>query len=236
MFKLKTNKYCFQVKILYFCFFDFLLNTDMKSIIVFISIFITSISVNAFSGIEIENAYNAVLKKDYKQAIELYSIVIKDSPKYPQAYYGRALSYYYQNQYNLALVDFNKAIEINPNYKEALLGRGLCYLSINEFVKSENDLKQLIILDPKLFEAYYSLGNLFFTQELFEESIVHYSKCIEINPSYSNAYYGRGASFRNIENNDQALRDFVKYLDLAGKNAIHSDEAQRLINLINENK
>lgn len=65
-----------------------------------------------------------LLKGDFG-AIADFTKAIKINPNYFEAYYHRAMSFYFLNQYNNAIADFTRAIKINDKYAEAYYYRGL---------------------------------------------------------------------------------------------------------------
>ena len=77
--------------------------------------------------------------KDYKEAVETYSEVIRLNPKHYVAYNNRGNTYKRLNQYDKALADYSQAIYINPKYAEAYYNRGWIYQARNNEYKAQAD-------------------------------------------------------------------------------------------------
>ena len=58
-------------------------------------------------------------------AIEDYTKAIRLNPKFVDAYYNRAMSFYNLKEYRNAIANFNEVIRLNSNYADAFYYRGL---------------------------------------------------------------------------------------------------------------
>lgn len=85
----------------------------------------------------------------YKEAVPQFSVVIRQLPDYAQAYHGRGLAHYHEEQYALALEDFNKAIELKPDLAVAYRNRGILHVSMNSMFRAAADLEKAL----ELYEA-----------------------------------------------------------------------------------
>ena len=91
-------------------------------------------------------AVNLLKAAHYKEAIPEFGIVLRILPNFAQAYHGRGLAYYNNEQENLALNDFNKAIELKPDYAQAYRNRGILYMNAGNFSNGTYDLEKAIDL------------------------------------------------------------------------------------------
>jgi Tfp pilus assembly protein PilF len=93
-----------------------------------------------------------------RDAIEVYSEVIKKNPKSAEAYNWRGIAYDDLGQMDMALQDFSKAIEISPNYADAYNNRGEIYRKKKMYREAFTDYHKATQLEPNFAEAQYNLG------------------------------------------------------------------------------
>jgi tetratricopeptide (TPR) repeat protein len=77
----------------------------------------------------------------YKEAVGRYNVVLRILPELYLAYHGRALAYYNEDLFDLALDDFNKAIEYKSDYAEALRNRGVLFGNQGRHDLARSDLE-----------------------------------------------------------------------------------------------
>jgi len=93
--------------------------------------------------------------KNYSDAMDVYTKVIKLDPKRASAYLMRGGCYYELKNYPQAMNDFNKAIKLDPKYASAYGYRGDCYNMLKNYPQAINDYDKVIGLDPNNAYAYY---------------------------------------------------------------------------------
>ena len=76
----------------------------------------------------------------YEDAIPQFDIVIRLLPDFAEAYNGRGLASFHEEQEDLAFEDFDKAIELNPSLAEAYTNRAAVYLKREDFVHARRDM------------------------------------------------------------------------------------------------
>ncbi len=89
----------------------------------------------------------------YKEAVGRYNVVLRIHPDLYLAYRGRALAYYNEDLFDLALEDFDRAIEIKPDYAEALRDRGVMMANQGRHREARRDLERAV-------EIYREKGDL----------------------------------------------------------------------------
>jgi tetratricopeptide (TPR) repeat protein len=83
------------------------------------------------------------------------------NPLYAEAYYGRALSYYVQQNYQSVISDTTEAIKVNPSYAEAYMLRGYSYYAGGiDNAKARQDLQTYINLVGKANAEPYAVNLL----------------------------------------------------------------------------
>ena len=97
-------------------------------------------------------AVNLLRSAQYEEAIPPFGIVIRVLPDFAEAYHGRGLAHYHEEQEELALEDFNKAIELKPEYADAYRNRGVLHMNAGNLLRGTDDLQRAL-------ELYEAAGN-----------------------------------------------------------------------------
>ncbi len=97
----------------------------------------------------------ALNKKEYSQAIQLFSECLLLKPNFDKGYANRAIAFTELKKYPEALMDINSAIHYNSQNPEYLFNKGLIFWRINERDSQLVVLNQCLEMNPKHPEAYY---------------------------------------------------------------------------------
>ena len=82
----------------------------------------------------------------YEESIPQFDVVIRLVPDFAEAYHGRGLAYYNEDQTDKALADFDKAIELKPDYADAYRNRGVLYMNRGRLTLGVPDLRRALEL------------------------------------------------------------------------------------------
>jgi tetratricopeptide (TPR) repeat protein len=120
---------------------------------------------------------NAILELD--EAIKLY-------PNYKDAYYARAVVYwYFGNANDKAIADFTQVLKIDPDDYRALYNRAGNYYSISDFDNAIADYTQLIKLNPTDYDSYRWRGRSYHKISNYSQALADYEKCKQLNYPYN---------------------------------------------------
>ncbi|NUQ22473.1 MAG: tetratricopeptide repeat protein [Saprospiraceae bacterium] len=82
-------------------------------------------------------------------------------------------------------------------------------LSSNQFLDNKLEERKLT------YDEHYELGaNYVDNLKDYDKAIYHFTKAIELDPESANAYFGRGTAYNCKGQNQNALRDLTKSIDL----------------------
>ncbi|MGN6186069.1 MAG: tetratricopeptide repeat protein [Thermoanaerobaculia bacterium] len=146
------------------------------------------------------------------------------------AYESRALVYELQNKNDKALADYDALLKMNSSNTTALERRGALLMKAGQRDKATADFKALVAIDPKNAKAIEALSTLdpkssgdFLKvaqekarEEKWPEAIAAYDKAIAATPT-ADAYLGRANAYASSNNNDRALADYDKAIQLDPK-------------------
>ncbi len=102
-------------------------------------------------------------KKNYKEAIPLFSQMIKDMPEFAAAYQLRAICYFYLKKHKEAIEDINNYKRINGALPSNMINiRGASYLGLGDRTNAKKDFKKAMKMGDKDGKRNY---NMFFKKE-----------------------------------------------------------------------
>jgi protein O-mannosyl-transferase len=142
----------------------------------------------------------------------LWDHAIKTQPS-ARAYDSRALLYKEEKKYDLAIQCYNEALKINVADHEAYMSRGNVYFELNKFDMAFADYKKALSIKPDYSTALDNLGALFGLSRQYDSAIIYFNKALAINPHYSPSYKNRGLVNVELNRNEEAIRDFRKFLE-----------------------
>lgn len=97
----------------------------------------------------------------------------------------------------------------------SLLQKGIEQAKTGQTSEAMLSFRQAIALSPKFVEAYYNLGTLLVQQKEYNDAINVLETVTEIQPDYAEAYYNLGYAYHLTKTNDQAVKSFQMFLQLA---------------------
>lgn len=136
------------------------------------------------------------------------TVVTKEDTRNANAHYQIGLSYYNENNVQMAYIEFQKALEIDPYNKEALNAIGTIYLlRFEDFQKAIDSFQKAIKVDPKFSEAHNNLGFAYEKTGMFNNAIEFYKKALS-NTMYQSpekAYNNLGRVYYRLGRYDEAI-------------------------------
>jgi len=158
------------------------------------------------------NAKFALAK--YKEAILEYNKSIELNPNNEQAYYYRAMSNYNLEAYNETLSDFDKAIELNPDVASMHYYRGDVKYRLEQYEEAIVDYSHSIELNKNDGNSYSGRANCYYMLKKNKEAKLDYTKAIELLSNEATTFkYWRGICNYNLDLTQEALNDFLDYLE-----------------------
>ena len=97
---------------------------------------------------KLANGTQSMNKNNYDTALELFTEVIKEDPKWAEAWNKRATLLFLIGNYSQSLMDIEKVLDLEPRHFGALSGRAQIYLSYNQYEKALEDLKKAKSIYP----------------------------------------------------------------------------------------
>jgi len=148
---------------------------------------------------------------DFNKAVSL-------DPDNCGAYFARGCGYATVGEYSKAKADFEEALRKNPMDPDVIRWK---LNAVNDILqKRKGDCKMDWFsnegMDRKMdWEVYFDKGIAYVDECHFEEAIKEFTKVIELKPNFAWAYRWRGRSYACIEDDDSAIPDHKKPINLA---------------------
>ncbi len=168
-------------------------------------------------------------KKKYKEALNLFEkAIICDGSN--GTYYGfKANCYFYLKDYTKAITGYSKTIMIDPLETVAYKYRGLSYYKLNNYDYAYKDFTvYLKTVEDSII--YLARGVISFKNEKYNNALSDFQKASELDHNNPQCFKNRGDTYAKLGNNDLAIRDWEKAIELGYK------DRQKLEYMINKLK
>jgi len=120
-----------------------------------------------------------------KEAVDVYSEVIKKNQRSAEALNWRGMAYDDLGQLDKALADYNAAIDLSPNYADAYNNRGEIYRKQKKYAEALADYKKAAELDKVFAEAHYNMALIHELQQRKEQAVAEYGIYLRLKPDAS---------------------------------------------------
>ena len=181
--------------------------------------------------------YLALIQKDLKKKLELYTFALNLNEKFLDAWINRGLVYNELGDYEKSISDYNKAIEIDSKCALAFNNRGYTRFKQKDYQGALEDYNKAILLNPKfqmaldnkalLFQTvclkddkdfnekyYLSLGITDVNEGNFPEAISSLDEALTLNPNSEVAYFYKAICFHSLNRTAEAYENYTKAIEL----------------------
>ncbi len=168
----------------------------------------------------INQGIQAFQNKDYKTAIEVFTLVLEQNPTNSIAYNARGGAYDALGEYDKALNDFTKAIEYDPIFPHAYYNRGRVYTSLGKNSEALADLQKSVELSPDSFSyrANGNIGLLYHNMGDYDKALEAFAESISANKEEkADVYYYRAETHTALEDYVSAIADYQAAIERFSK-------------------
>jgi len=159
---------------------------------------------------------------DYLAAFNSFDRAIKKDSTYLPAYLGRAVSYYGQKQFELALQDFKKAESImdpdNKFFADLFVTRGFARYYLKNSKGAQEDFEAAIRLDGTRYEALAGMSSIMIDQKRFSEAGQFLSKALNYEQGYDRMWSNYGNLLLHFDMFKKGYNVFKKAISLNAEN------------------
>ena len=85
---------------------------------------------------------------DYNYALKVFSNILKNDPKWSEAWNKRATVYFLMSQFTNSLSDIDKVLDIEPRHFGALSGQARIFIKLQEYEKAIKSIEEALKFYP----------------------------------------------------------------------------------------
>lgn len=152
--------------------------------------------------------------KVWKSTLSLWNDAIEKYDKAPLSFNCRGGVYYFNEDYDKAMVDFSRAIELKRDYADAYYNRGLVFNNWGKYKEAIQDYSASIQHRKQFASVYYYRGNAYYNLGKYDSAITDFNTAIELKYASPNGYYNRGLVYYNQGKHEAAINDFTSTLQM----------------------
>ncbi|MCE7061183.1 tetratricopeptide repeat protein [Dyadobacter sp. CY343] len=161
-------------------------------------------------------------KREYQTAFTLFDRVIKKDSTYLPAYLGRAVSYYGQRKYELALKDFKKAEkaldEHNRFFADLFVTKAFSEYYLKRTSEAQDDFQKAIKLDATRYEALAGMSGIMIDQKRYSEAGTFLAKALQYEQGYDLMWSNYGNLLLHFDMYKKSYQVFKKAVSLNPSN------------------
>lgn len=128
------------------------------------------------------------------------------------------------NDYKGALDKYNEALVMLPSYTAALDGKANVLILMSDYKGASKIVDEGIRNNPDFAAYYLTRGKINVFKEKFDDAIDDFNRALDLNQSGKDkelenmVYVNRGAAYQKIFENDKALADYSKAIEMNPNN------------------
>jgi len=166
-------------------------------------------AINAFN-----KAAEFINKKDFDSAMEPLKKAISLDDGIHQAHFYLGYVYYEQGKVEESLAPLLKSIELKPDYSAAFRILAAAYEKLGKKEESAKYTKMAQEVGGKTPVDAYNDGIRAFNNGETENAIKFFTECLELDEKYADAYYRLGLCYLNKADNENAIANLKKYIEM----------------------
>jgi Tfp pilus assembly protein PilF len=155
----------------------------------------------------------------WKNGETLWSQVIRRFPDEAAGWCGRGQYYNRLGEKDKALADYNQAIACNPEYYWAYPDRARIFFDRGQLDLAMKDYLLLTRADRWYADAFINLGAIYGMKGKYELALPILNRAFQLRPADHNTLLNRALTFMNLNQFDNSIADFNRYLKLKPDNA-----------------
>ena len=118
-------------------------------------------------------------------------------------------------RFAIAIGTYRRALELEPDFGRARHNLGVAYYKMGMFVPAAREVRRAIELAPDVPEYHFTLGLVCKDSRQRDEAIVAFDAALQLDPQFVAALRYRGATHFERGDNDAAIHDFQRVLELS---------------------
>ncbi|AHM62196.1 TPR repeat domain-containing protein [Flammeovirgaceae bacterium 311] len=155
---------------------------------------------------------------DYRRAIDLEAA-------FAVAHYNLGNLLYKQEYYNDAVQLLRQSVVLNPKDTDHWTGLLKTFYQLGQYDSVQHYALRALAVDPKNVGAHNYQGLVLYQQDDFKGALVHFRNTIELDPAYITGWQNVASTHEALEENDQAVAQYKRYLKEVNKEGVAIKES-----------
>ncbi len=153
--------------------------------------------------------------KDYLEAIETFSGLLRQHPDSAAAYYNRgAARYHARIDLDKAINDLTTALRLEPNQYKAYRMRGLARAQQGDWAGLRDDCSLALRFHPTSAELHNLRGTACYRLKDYDAALASFEDAVRLDASRHESFYNRGLARHRQGKLAEAVEDFQQALIL----------------------
>ncbi len=158
-------------------------------------------------------------KKDYNLAITDFKKASLLNEKSHDAVHNIGACYANLQQKDSAIVYYNKSIKIKPTFAKAYQNKAKLLKSMGKVDEALATYNKVISMNIKNQQAILERAQIYFDKKDFATCILDLSSALKLNPKNAQATFVRGICYQNLQQSNNACKDFQTAASLGHQQA-----------------
>jgi len=156
-----------------------------------------------------------LVDKDYLEAIETFSGLLRQHPDSAPAYYNRgAARYHARIDLGKAINDLTTALRLEPNQYKAYRMRGLARAQQGDWAGLRDDCSLALQFHPTSAELHNLRGTACYRLKDYDAALASFEDAVRLDASRHESFYNRGLARHRQGKLAEAVEDFQQALVL----------------------
>lgn len=184
-----------------------LLFLSMIKSIITLSLFLISSNIlqAQISQAEYEQLQKVNMGNDKTKAGEMLTAMEKKYANDPGVIFQRGYyNYYFEQDYNKALVNFSSAIKLQPDFLMAYLMRSRVFSEKGIFSKAIDDINVVLKINPDEPDLLVERASWYFSLQQYDLALNDFLKLTKLTPSVSSNYFDAANAYKKLGKNSEA--------------------------------
>ena len=150
----------------------------------------------------------------WKDSISLWTDVIKNNPRVPQAFNNRAHAYSSANEAEKAIADFKEAIRLQPDFEKPYASISNIYREAGMYDSALYYANKALQIKPDMPQALVNRGIANAVSNNTQAAMDDFNKAILLEPEMFETYNNRGNLYCMIGKPDSGLADYNRSIQI----------------------
>jgi len=163
-----------------------------------------------------------------------------------QDLFKQGQAHYQNGAWDQAIAAYQQALALDPQHQSSYVNLGDAYYQKGNLEAAIDNYQHALDLSPDDAEVAYNLGAAYLQQALaagngspdpakLDQAIAQIEQAIQLNIELPHPYYALGAAYQILGQNEQAIQNFEKFLELDdGSDAMATSTAQQILDQLKE--